>query len=226
MLLALLVPAAMLCGAAQAGPSAFCGKAGAQHWNGISEALVGHWAIRHHAGYARAGAMVIPFPADPEQEVLTIARFGEVDRDKVEAAARLVGVHDFILSLPQGYDSPVGRDGAMLSGGQRQRIALARALYDEPAFVVLDEPNSSLDENGDAALNAAIASLKQRGTTFVIITHRTSVLAIADHMLLLRDGNQQAFGPRDQVLAALNQAAQQAQGAAQPVARPALSPAA
>lgn len=78
MLLALLVPAAMLCGAAQAGPTAFCGKAGAQHWNGISEALVGHWAIRHHAGYARAGAMVIPFPADPEQEVLTIARFGEV----------------------------------------------------------------------------------------------------------------------------------------------------
>ncbi|MDY0071465.1 MAG: type I secretion system permease/ATPase [Thauera sp.] len=174
-----------------------------------------------HVGYLPQGVELL------EGSVAeNIARFGEVDRDKVEAAARLVGVHDFILSLPQGYDSPVGRDGAMLSGGQRQRIALARALYDEPAFVVLDEPNSSLDENGDAALNAAIASLKQRGTTFVIITHRTSVLAIADHMLLLRDGNQQAFGPRDQVLAALNQAAQQAQGAAQPVARPALSPAA
>lgn len=140
-----------------------------------------------------------------------IARFGEVDTVKVHAAASLVGLHDFILSLPQGYDSPVGRDGAILSGGQRQRVALARALYDEPVFVVLDEPNSSLDEAGDAALAQAIAQLKVRGTTFVIMTHRTSVLAVADKMLVLRDGVQHAFGPRDQVLAALNQAAQAAQ---------------
>jgi len=139
-----------------------------------------------------------------------IARFGEVDMDKVQAAARLVGLHEFILSLPQGYDSPVGRDGAILSGGQRQRVALARALYDDPVFVVLDEPNSSLDDAGDAALAQAIAQLKARGTTFVVMTHRTSVLAVADKMLVLRDGAQQAFGPRDQVLAALNQAAQQA----------------
>jgi len=107
-----------------------------------------------------------------------IARFGEVDMAKVEAAARLVGMHEFILGLPQGYDSPVGRDGAMLSGGQRQRVALARALYGKPAFVVLDEPNSSLDEEGDAALAQAILTLKQQGTTFVIMTHRTSVLAV------------------------------------------------
>lgn len=139
-----------------------------------------------------------------------IARFGEVDMAKVEAAARLVGMHEFILGLPQGYDSPVGRDGAMLSGGQRQRVALARALYGKPAFVVLDEPNSSLDEEGDAALAQAILTLKQQGTTFVIMTHRTSVLAVADAMLVLRDGTQQAFGPRDEVLAALQQAAQQA----------------
>lgn len=139
-----------------------------------------------------------------------IARFGDVDLDAVHAAARLVGLHDFILSLPQGYDSPVGRDGAILSGGQRQRVALARALYREPVFVVLDEPNSSLDDAGDAALAQAIAQLKARGTTFVVMTHRTSVLAVADKMLVLRDGTQQAFGPRDQVLAALNQAAQQA----------------
>ena len=149
-----------------------------------------------------------------------IARFGEVDLDKVQAAARAVGLHEFILSLAQGYDSPVGRDGAMLSGGQRQRVALARALYDEPVFVVLDEPNSSLDEAGDAALAQAIAQLKARGTTFVVMTHRTSVLAVADKMLVLRDGSQQAFGPRDEVLAALNQAAaqanQQAQGARPP----------
>ena len=125
-----------------------------------------------------------------------IARFGEVDMAQVEAAARLVGVHELIMSLPQGYNSPVGRDGAMLSGGQRQRVGLARALYGKPVFVVLDEPNSSLDEAGDAALANAIATLKQLGTTFVVMTHRTSVLGVADKMLIMREGAQQAFGPR------------------------------
>ena len=136
-----------------------------------------------------------------------IARFGEVDMAQVEAAARLVGVHELIMSLPQGYSSPVGRDGAMLSGGQRQRVGLARALYGKPVFVVLDEPNSSLDEAGDAALANAIATLKQLGTTFVVMTHRTSVLGVADKMLIMREGAQQAFGPRDEVLAALQQKA-------------------
>jgi ATP-binding cassette subfamily C exporter for protease/lipase len=136
-----------------------------------------------------------------------IARFGEVDMVQVEAAARLVGVHELIMSLPQGYNSPVGRDGAMLSGGQRQRVGLARALYGKPVFVVLDEPNSSLDEAGDLALANAIAALKQLGTTFVVMTHRTSVLGVADKMLIMRDGAQQAFGPRDEVLAALQQKA-------------------
>lgn len=144
-----------------------------------------------------------------------IARFGEVDMAKVEAAARGVGLHEFILSLPHGYDNPVGPDGARLSGGQRQRVGLARALYGDPVFVVLDEPNSSLDEQGDAALNHAIASAKARGTTFVIMTHRMSVLAVVDKLLVLRDGAQQIFGPRDEVLAALNKAAQQAQADAQ-----------
>ena len=147
-----------------------------------------------------------------------IARFGEVDRVRVEAAARAVGLHDFILALPQGYDSPVGRDGAMLSGGQRQRVGLARAIYGDPVFVVLDEPNSSLDEEGDAALAGAIRMMKSRGTTFVVMTHRTSVLAVADKMLVLRDGQTQAFGPRDDVLAALQKAAQQAAGAVQAAA--------
>ena len=136
-----------------------------------------------------------------------IARFGEVDMAQVEAAARLVGLHELIMSLPEGYNSPVGRDGAMLSGGQRQRVGLARALYGKPVFVVLDEPNSSLDEAGDAALANAIATLKQLGTTFVVMTHRTSVLGVADKMLIMRDGAQQAFGPRDDVLAALQQKA-------------------
>ena len=135
-----------------------------------------------------------------------IARFGEVDMAKVEAAARAVGLHETIMALPKGYDSPVGRDGAMLSGGQRQRVGLARAIYDNPVFVVLDEPNSSLDESGDAALANAIVQLKSRGTTFVVMTHRTSVLAVADKMLILQEGQNRAFGPRDEVLAALAKA--------------------
>jgi ATP-binding cassette subfamily C exporter for protease/lipase len=139
-----------------------------------------------------------------------IARFGNVDRAAVEQAARSVGLHDFIVSLPQGYDTDVGPAGARLSGGQRQRVGLARALYGSPVFVVLDEPNSSLDDAGDAALAQAIAAAKSRGTTFVVITHRTSVLGVADKMMLLRDGAQQAFGSRDEVLAALNKASQQA----------------
>ena len=135
-----------------------------------------------------------------------IARFGDVDMAQVEAAAKLVGVHELIMAMPQAYNTPIGRDGAMLSGGQRQRVGLARALYGKPVLVVLDEPNSSLDEAGDAALTQAIASLKQMGTTFVVMTHRTSVLGVADKMLLMREGTQQAFGPRDEVLAAMQQA--------------------
>ena len=137
-----------------------------------------------------------------------IARFGDVDMVQVEAAARLVGLHELIMSMPQGYHSPIGRDGTMLSGGQRQRVGLARALYGKPVFVVLDEPNSSLDEAGDAALANAIAALKQLGTTFVVMTHRSSILGVADKILLMREGAQQAFGPRDEVLAALQQKAQ------------------
>ncbi len=143
-----------------------------------------------------------------------IARFGTVEMHKVEAAARAVGLHETILALPQGYDSPVGREGAMLSGGQRQRVGLARALYGDPMFVVLDEPNSSLDEAGDAALASAILQLKARGTTLVIMTHRASVLAVADKMLVLQEGQTRAFGPRDEVLAALAKASAQAQNPA------------
>ena len=141
-----------------------------------------------------------------------ISRFGP--RGAVESAANAVGLHEFILGLPLGFDTPVGADGAQLSGGQRQRVALARALYGDPALVVLDEPNSSLDEAGDAALANALRALKGRGATVVVMTHRSSVLALADKVLLLRDGNQQAFGPRDEVLAALQQANQRASAAA------------
>jgi len=136
-----------------------------------------------------------------------IARFGELDMGKIEDVTRLVGLHDFVKSLPQGYATPVGRDGGVLSGGQRQRVALARALYGNPVLVVLDEPNSSLDEAGDAALSQAIVTMKSRGTTFVVITHRTSVLSVTDRMLVLRDGAQQLYGATAEVMQKLMPAA-------------------
>jgi ATP-binding cassette subfamily C exporter for protease/lipase len=152
-----------------------------------------------------------------------IARFGSIDMEKVEAAARAVGLHEFISELPESYDSQIGDEGAMLSGGQRQRVALARALYAQPSLVVLDEPNSSLDESGDAALASAIRALKEKGTAFVIMTHRTSVLAIADRMLVLRDGTVHAFGPRDEVMAGIAKANAQAKSAKSSGAVPAVS---
>jgi ATP-binding cassette subfamily C exporter for protease/lipase len=142
-----------------------------------------------------------------------IARFGTVNMDAVRVAAQAVGIHGWIESLPDGYNTLLGQEGARLSGGQRQRVGLARALYGQPAFVVLDEPNSSLDEAGEAALVQAVAQLSAQGTTFVLITHRTSVLRVCSHILVLRDGLQQAFGPRDEVLAALNKAAAAQAGA-------------
>lgn len=145
-----------------------------------------------------------------------IARFGEVDMAKVEAAAREVGLHELIASLPEGYETLIGPGGARLSGGQRQRAGLARALYGNPVLVVLDEPNSSLDDEGDEALNRAIAAARARGTTLVVVTHRTSVLEVVNKLLLLRDGLQVAFGPRDEVMAAV----QQAQGASAAQTRP------
>ncbi|KUI86648.1 peptidase [Pseudomonas aeruginosa 0C2E] len=133
-----------------------------------------------------------------------IARFGEVQADKVVEAARLAGVHELVLRLPQGYDTVLGVGGAGLSGGQRQRIALARALYGAPTLVVLDEPNSNLDDSGEQALLAAIQALKARGCTVLLITHRAGVLGCADRLLALNAGQLHLYGERDQVLAALN----------------------
>jgi len=140
-----------------------------------------------------------------------IARFGEVDSVKVIEAAQRAGVHDMILHLPKGYDTLLGDGGSGLSGGQKQRLGLARAMYGNPSLIVLDEPNSNLDDFGEQALLAAITDLRQRGTTLVIITHRTSAIGITNKLLLLRDGTAQIFGPTQQVLAELAKASQQPQ---------------
>lgn len=139
-----------------------------------------------------------------------IARFGEVDPVAVVEAAKLAGVHELILRLPQGYDTVIGASGGGLSGGQRQRIGLARAVYGQPKLIVLDEPNSNLDDQGERALALAMQQLKAAGTTLFVITHRTSVLGAVDKLMVLRDGALAMFGPRDQVLVELQKAQQAA----------------
>ncbi|CAI0760050.1 Type I secretion system ATP-binding protein PrsD [Serratia entomophila] len=146
-----------------------------------------------------------------------IARFNEVDSEKVIEAAKLAGVHELILRFPHGYDSLIGNGGAGLSGGQKQRIGLARALYGDPSLIVLDEPNSNLDDAGEKALNQAIMFLKQRNKTVILITHRTNLLSMTSKLLLLVNGTVNAFGPTQQVLQALANA-QRAQ-AGQPAVR-------
>ncbi|AYC33301.1 type I secretion system permease/ATPase [Pseudomonas cavernae] len=135
-----------------------------------------------------------------------IARFGEIDSEAVIQAARSAGVHEMILHFPQGYDTRLGVDGSPLSGGQKQRIALARALYGEPALVILDEPNANLDDVGEKALVDALAALKHRGATTILISHRPTVLGMVDKVLMLRDGCTQMFGAREEVFSALRQA--------------------
>ena len=132
-----------------------------------------------------------------------IARFGEVDSKRVIEAAESAGLHDMILRFPKGYDTPIGEAGNLLSGGQRQRIGLARAIYGNPQLIVLDEPNANLDDAGEAALFKTIQQLKDKGRTVFLITHRPAALAVADRVLILRDGHIVANGPRDTVLAAL-----------------------
>ena len=135
-----------------------------------------------------------------------IARFSDIDAEKVIDAARLAGVHELILHFPHGYDTVIGNSGAGLSGGQKQRIGLARALYGDPSLIVLDEPNSNLDDAGELALNQAVSILRQRNKTVVLITHRTNLLAMTTKLLLLVNGKVSAFGPTNQVLQALTNA--------------------
>lgn len=144
-----------------------------------------------------------------------IARFGEVEPEKVVEAASKAGVHEMILKLNEGYDTKIGPGGASLSGGQRQRIGLARALYNNPVFVVLDEPNSNLDDVGEAALVEAIKTLRAGGTTVVIITHRTNVLQATNKLALINNGVLELYGNTNDVLNAIAQKQQAAAGQAQ-----------
>ncbi len=129
-----------------------------------------------------------------------IARFGPIDAEKVVHAATLAGIHELILHLPKGYDTILGDGGGGLSGGQRQRLGLARAMYGDPALLVLDEPNSNLDDAGEQALVVAINHMRQRGKTVILITHRTSVISATNKLLLLRNGIAEVFGPTQEVL--------------------------
>lgn len=150
-----------------------------------------------------------------------IARIGEVDSEKVIAAAQAAGLHQMILRFPKGYDTRVGQAGSFLSGGQRQRIGLARALYGQPVLVVLDEPNANLDDEGENALLNAVLLLKQQGKTVVLISHRQGVLKVADRLVIMQDGQVVASGPRDGVLAALQKQREAAAGASAPAVQPA-----
>ncbi|MBP6019520.1 MAG: type I secretion system permease/ATPase [Burkholderiaceae bacterium] len=143
-----------------------------------------------------------------------IGRFGTRDDEKIVLAARRAGVHDMILRLPHGYDTRLGVDGALLSGGQKQRVGLARAIYGDPALVVLDEPNSNLDDAGEAALVQTMMDLKRRGATVVVVTHRMNILRAVDKLLVMREGAMAGYGPREEVLKALREHQQQAASAA------------
>jgi ATP-binding cassette, subfamily C, type I secretion system permease/ATPase len=144
----------------------------------------------------------------PDTVAANISRFRVGDEDEeVIAAAQLAGVHDMILRLPRGYETQIGENGSVLSGGIRQRIGLASAVYSNPSLVVLDEPSSNLDTEGDAALLSCITELKQRGATVVMISHRPNTLAVADKLLILKDGTVEMFGPRNDVIARLTRLA-------------------
>jgi PrtD family type I secretion system ABC transporter len=153
----------------------------------------------HHIGY---------LPQDIELFAGTvrenIARLSDAEPSKIIEAAKLVGLHEAIMRLPRGYNSEIGESGLKLSGGQRQRIGLARAIFSQPRLVVLDEPNASLDYEGEEALHKAIARLKELGTTIVMVAHRPSVLGLADKLLVLRNGVAEAYGSRAEVVAKLN----------------------
>lgn len=184
----------------------------------LARVLLGVWPILHgkvrldsadvHAwSKSELGPHVGYLPQDVElfegSIAENIARFGDIDEQNLNQALKLAGLEALVASWPTGLETQIGVDGAFLSGGQRQRVGLARAAYGVPKFIVLDEPNSSLDEAGDAVLLQMLLELKRLGSTVVVVTHRKTILPAVDKVLVMRDGRAQLFGERDQVLAAL-----------------------
>jgi len=177
-------------------------SAGAVRLDGADVSTWPRESLGHFVGY---------LPQDIELFSTTVAanisRFRRMDDDtEVIEAASMAGVHEMILRLPEGYETQVGDGGAALSGGVRQRIGLARAVYGKPSLVVLDEPSSNLDSDGDIALLSCISDLKALGTTVVMITHRPNTLGAVDKLLVLKDGMSDMFGPRNEIIAKLSSA--------------------
>lgn len=181
----------------------------------LARALVGVWPTMRgeiridgadlaHWNPEQLGPLIGYLPQEVELFPGTIAenisRFGPRDEDKIIEAAMAAGVHAMVQRLPEGYNTQIGEGGRALSGGQRQRIGLARALYGKPALIVLDEPNSNLDAEGEAALTSALEQLRRARQTVILITHKTSVLAQADRILVLNQGQVQAFAAREEIL--------------------------
>jgi ATP-binding cassette subfamily C protein len=176
-------------------------SAGAVRLDGSDVSIWTRTSLGQHLGY---------LPQDIElfadSIAANISRFQDGDDRQVILAAQMAGVHEMILRLPNGYDTEVGEGGAVLSGGYRQRIGLARAIYGNPSLVVLDEPSSNLDADGDAALTDCILQLKKTGTTVVIVSHRPSTIGVVDKILVLRDGVAEMFGPRAEIMSRLTRA--------------------
>ncbi len=170
----------------------------------LDEAAISSWPSE------RLGQYLGYLPQDIELFAGTIAeniaRLSEPETEKVLTAAKLAGLHETILHMPDGYDTQIGEGGAILSGGQRQRVALARAMYGAPRIIVLDEPNANLDSEGELALVNAMAHLKEAGTTTIVITHKLNLLANVDKLLVMQNGGVAAFGPKAWVMAQLTQA--------------------
>jgi len=202
--------------ALNAGESIAIVGASASGKSSLARALAGVWPLRDGviridgAAYSqwdqtRLGKHIGYLPQDVELFSGTvaenIARLGQVDDAAVIAAATAAGAHEAILRLPNGYDTPIGEGGVALSGGMRQRVGLARALHGNPRLIILDEPNSNLDEDGEKALGEAMVSMKKAGRTVIVVTHRPQILAHVDHVLVMAFGKALACGPRDEVIA-------------------------
>jgi ATP-binding cassette subfamily C protein len=176
-------------------------SAGAVRLDGADVSVWMRNALGRHVGY---------LPQDIELFADTVAanisRFQTGQDQEIVHAAKMAGVHEMILRMPEGYDTQVGEGGAILSGGYRQRLGLARAVYGNPSLVVLDEPSSNLDADGDAALTDCILALKRQQTTVVIISHRPATIGVVDKILVLKDGVAEMFGPRAEIMARLTRA--------------------